>query len=1024
MDKDYLKTKINKVKMYWKILVILEGFEVIFLTLLLIAIVGFYLDILIKFSYSARYAFLIGSIVILLFTFVIYIIIPALRKISDDEVALKLEEKNPNLKSRLISAIQLKRVELPEYIIGSKQMIEALEDETIKYSKNINFTRIYKKTRLVILAVVFLGIVSAIIQYTTSYPEAVRTWFLRVIKPSEDIPPFSFTKLEISPKNCAIIKGDNVTVKVILKGVIRDKSNLYCKPVSGEWQNIDLNKVSIGKFAYTFNDVTDSFKYYVTSGDGKSNEYEVIAKERPSIVKISLVYNYPNYTGLPQRIDDLSGGEISAVYGTRVLINSLANTEIRDGRIVFKDGSYIKMNISNKVNLSAFITVNKDTTYTINLTSIEGFNNINPPEYTIKVLPDNEPLVEIIEPEKEISLTKIGTVRLNIKAADDFGVSKILLKYNIINQNKEESFNIPVKELGLKIINTTYNWSLRDLSLEVGNKIEYSVLVYDNNPNKIQVAESEKHIINIIDKTEMLVDIREKEEGIKKEIGNIIRDEENYKKDVEKFKDDSNIDQDDKNKISNVAQNQKDLGEQTSKISEKMKNLVEQRRSNEVASLAELYNRQNIQKELENIANTLMPEVANKIQETAYEEDKNRINNNLKTISQKQDEIIKKLSQIQNALGMVDALEELITSAQKLLVEEKKIYNDTKNLAKIVIGKQFDELEFEQLNSLNKIINIQKETKENTVKLELKTKEVCNNIKNTNPELSKGLSVIYYEYLPIEQRMDKIIVNLPNTKFSIAISDEENSIELLEKLVADLERLRKQKGALIEADKMKDPIEQELNNLSNKLDDVKQMIDQQSDLNDQIQDANNKNNSDSDKLKELAKQQADLKKQADNLSNDMTKDQSTKDLSNNMQDIGRKMEQARSQISRGELGSKTQQLQQQIIDQLNNIQSKIQDTMQKLANSGEKGEKGRQGQKAQNEQEQGQMQGQQGQNSGKGVDKMAARYGEKQDVNKDSTSWGDLPPELQREMIDSMKENFPIEYTDLLKAYYKKLSEK
>ena len=158
----------------------------------------------------------------------------AIKKIDDDTIALILEEKNPALKSMLISAIQLKREKLPDHLRGSLQMIDALNLETLKHVRDIQYSKVYKRLRLVVLAVFLVGGAAATIKYSTSYPEAVKIWFLRVLKPGADIAPFSFTKIDVEPKSKAILRGDNVKINANLTGDIRDSVTLHAKQEGGE----------------------------------------------------------------------------------------------------------------------------------------------------------------------------------------------------------------------------------------------------------------------------------------------------------------------------------------------------------------------------------------------------------------------------------------------------------------------------------------------------------------------------------------------------------------------------------------------------------------------------------------------------------------------------------------------------------------------------------------------------------------------------------------------------------------------
>ena len=73
------------------------------------------------------------------------------------------------------------------------------------------------------------------------------------------------------------------------------------------------------------------------------------------------------------------------------------------------------------------LTLERDGTYQVFFTSVEGERNADPIVYSIKVFRDTVPQVELTQPGKEISLPVNGMLRLEGKASDDFGITGMTL---------------------------------------------------------------------------------------------------------------------------------------------------------------------------------------------------------------------------------------------------------------------------------------------------------------------------------------------------------------------------------------------------------------------------------------------------------------------------------------------------------------------------------------------------------------------------------------------------------------------
>jgi len=117
-----------------------------------------------------------------------------------------------------------------------------------------------------------------------------------------------------------------------------------------------------------------------------------------------------------------------------------------------------------------------------------------------------------------------------------------------------------------------------------------------------------------------------------------------------------------------------------------------------------------------------------------------------------------------------------------------------------------------------------------------------------------------------------------------------------------------------------------------------------------------------------------------------------------------------------------EQQQQQQQNQQQNQQQKQQ--QQKQQQEKEKQQK----EKQQKEQEQKEKEKKQSEDSKKPIDKEkitggTTGQGEQKALEAEGEEWGSMPPQLRRELIQSVQEGLPEKYKELLKLYYKRLSD-
>ena len=242
--------------------------------------------------------------------------------------------------------------------------------------------------------------------------------------------------------------------------------------------------------------------YYMAGGDGRTRTYKLDPVPVAIVEKISLDYDFPEYTAVPRR-EGVEEGNIEALQGTWITVNATTNQPARSGFLDFKPNPPVPLSITpgDPKKLTGRFLVESNGQYAVRFNSVDGQANPEPVIYDIKVVKDLSPTARFIRPESPTQRPANARVPLVIEASDDFGLKSVQLhvhKNGEILQQAEELIDQKSKDT-VKQLQRTVSLDLQPLSVKPGDKVQYWLTLRDNcdlQPNKFDTP---KHVIEIID---------------------------------------------------------------------------------------------------------------------------------------------------------------------------------------------------------------------------------------------------------------------------------------------------------------------------------------------------------------------------------------------------------------------------------------------------------------------------------------------------------------------------------------------
>jgi soluble cytochrome b562 len=128
--------------------------------------------------------------------------------------------------------------------------------------------------------------------------------------------------------------------------------------------------------------------------------------------------------------------------------------------------------------LTGSLPVSYPGAYSIKVKDALGFENPDPVQYQIRLIPDKYPEGEILSPTQDLEVSGNEIIPILYTAKDDFGITTVRLSYQM---GGAERF-IPLKNngRGRSLGPETFKWDLTGLALTPEDRVVYRLEVWDN----------------------------------------------------------------------------------------------------------------------------------------------------------------------------------------------------------------------------------------------------------------------------------------------------------------------------------------------------------------------------------------------------------------------------------------------------------------------------------------------------------------------------------------------------------------
>ena len=407
------------------------------------------------------------------------LILPLTRKPDDIQLARFVEEKNPGLEDRLVSAVEV--VNTPDADRGPFRFL--LIRDAVEATRRIRFDDLVNRQKFNAFAVltVAFALALAVSLYFSAilFPYGSARLFAGLIEP----PPGPDYSIEVSPGDTTVPRGSDVVLEAIAVGFDPERAQVHLRyDNSSQWEasTMDVAPEIVPTFRRLLFNVQEPIRYYVQAGGFQSAEFVISVADLPRVESIDYTYNYPSYTRLSARTEQ-DALDIVALRGTEVEVTVHASQQLRGGRLIFADGSELALTPGEGQIATSNLTVDRTTTFRIELENTRGQEYLSLSEYAMEALDDQKPIVQFAEPGRDYRASTVEEVFTELQAEDDLGIETLDI-YFAVNGGDEQIIDLFANNgTAPKEISGSYTFFLEEYEIQPGDFITYYGKAVDSN---------------------------------------------------------------------------------------------------------------------------------------------------------------------------------------------------------------------------------------------------------------------------------------------------------------------------------------------------------------------------------------------------------------------------------------------------------------------------------------------------------------------------------------------------------------
>lgn len=674
-----------------------------------------------------RVGILLLSVAIGIYTLIRTLILPLCRQLTDAAIASRLEstqvESELASENRILSAVQLWQNLTDNRLGYAPEFIEHLIIQTDEDMKNIQHRRVFQTefqkikrnagiavTGAGMLLITHLLLPNAFTGLATTFQNLPQT-----LSDSQTDSKHAIQITEIQPGSVQIERGTDVNITAKVTGHIGAPVTLYYRVADESenastvaWQPMPMqrtNDLQVPEtdlsYHVTLKNVNRPLQYYINVKEVASAQYQVTISDEPLVTQFQYRLRYPVYTQLQPQTLPANTGDIQALFGTELVFTGESNKPLEKAHLSFEESDDVILEITTRHltepqgklekprTMRGSFIARQSGNYHIHITDVEGFTNRDPINYTLTVLKDAPPDVNIVSPARDTILDNAMLVELKVEATDDYGIQALQLLYHVEAEGAEE-INVPLKRWGVenapvrRSVAVSYTWDVDRIGIFPGETIAYYVQALDNdNVSGPNIGKSPTYTLRFPSLSELYDSVATEQETEQQSLEELVDEQADATGLVDtllgKIRKSQELTLNDENLMQRVLENQKQIEQTAKQLVDDMKQTAEEMEQNQLFDTETIQKYQELQNLMEKALSEEHKEILRKLSEALAKQQMNEQERSMMEANLSQEQFLQQLERAKSLYEQILLQQELEAAAKqaKALAEQQKQLMDT-----------------------------------------------------------------------------------------------------------------------------------------------------------------------------------------------------------------------------------------------------------------------------------------------------------------------------------------------------------
>ncbi|MCI0589459.1 MAG: DUF4175 domain-containing protein [Planctomycetes bacterium] len=424
-----------------RVLALLRGASWVLSAAALLLAAAYALDRGLDLPRGVRLSFLVGSLAALATLAYRGLARPLTASLPPTDMALIVERSFPELRERLVSAVQLASRPSPPGESGA--LVEELRAVAASTLRELPLRRALRPREAFLSAAGAVALLGGAVLGLARDRDETSVFLARLLGIERAWPRRTHLEILLPDRSGGlqverdrdVIRvrlplGTDLPVRVLAKGKVPPEVRLH---VRGERPRA-ATRTGPEEFVHTFRSVIAPFSFHATGGDDTDEDPTVVVRPHrpPEVASTSVDLEYPPYTGLAPVHRD--GGSFEAPVGTLARVTVHGTPGAKRGLLrFFRTGKELTLEaLAQEASFAASFGVEESDRYLALLEDDEGLRTAQPAVFTVTALPDRRPELRVFAPDRaELDVTPNGAIPVRAAAKDDFGVQALDLRIGV-----------------------------------------------------------------------------------------------------------------------------------------------------------------------------------------------------------------------------------------------------------------------------------------------------------------------------------------------------------------------------------------------------------------------------------------------------------------------------------------------------------------------------------------------------------------------------------------------------------------